>query len=53
MRKIDTIEKDYWWEIKAYLEKPSKEALVDLLEQVYEEGYSAGVYDEGQGLVDD
>jgi hypothetical protein len=47
MRKIDTIEKDYWWEIKSYLENPSKEALVDLLEQVYEEGYEQGRYDYG------
>lgn len=53
MTKLESIEKDYWWEIKSYLENPSKEALVDLLEQVYEEGYHQGVYDTDWGLVDD
>lgn len=42
MTKIENVEKDYWWEIKTYLENPSKEALVDLLEQVYEDGYYQG-----------
>ena len=42
MTKLQNIEKDYWWEIKSYLENPSKEALVDLLEQVYEDGYNEG-----------
>jgi hypothetical protein len=46
MTKLENVEKDYWWEIKSYLENPSKEALVDLLEQVYEDGYWAG-YSEG------
>lgn len=32
-----------WWKcIKSYLENPTKEALVDLLEQVYEDGYYQG-----------
>lgn len=45
MTKLESIEKDYWWEIKFYLEDPSKEALVDLLEQVYEDGYKQAEYD--------
>ena len=47
MTKLESIEKDYWWEIKTYLENPSKEALVDLLEQVYDDGFSEG-YTEGR-----
>lgn len=47
MTKLENVEKDYWWEIKSYLENPSKEALVDLLEQVYEDGYKQAEYDYG------
>jgi len=47
MTKLESIEKDYWWEIKSYFENPSKEALVDLLEQVYEDGYKQAEYDYG------
>lgn len=42
MTKLENVEKEYWWEIKTYLENPSKEALVDLLEQVYEDGRHSG-----------
>ena len=46
MKKSDVIEEDYWWEIKACLESPSKGALVGLLEKLYEEVYM-DAYDEG------
>lgn len=47
MTELESIEKDYWWEIKSYLEDPTKERLVDLLEQVYDDGFAEG-YQEGR-----
>jgi len=51
--KLENIEKDYWWEIKSYLENPSKEALVGLLELVYEDGYMEAAAEYGEGFTDD
>lgn len=48
MTKIFAIEQNYWWEVKSYLESPSKEALIDLLEQVYEDGYNEGLVEGGE-----
>lgn len=45
MTEIFAIEQNYWWEIKSYLETPSKEVLIDLLEQVYEDGYKEGLFE--------
>ena len=47
MKKGDVIEKDYWWEIKYYLENPSKETFLHLLEKLYEDGYKQARYDYG------
>lgn len=51
--KVDSIEKDYWWEIKAYLEEPTKENLMNLLELVYEGGYYDSAAEHAEGFYDD
>jgi hypothetical protein len=40
--KVDEIEQEYWWEIKAYLEKPTEDNLLRLLEEVYTDAYNEG-----------
>jgi len=47
---MNNLEDEYSWEIKSYLESPTRESLIEFLEQVYEdgfeEGYSKGVMNE-------
>lgn len=52
MTKLENIEADYWWEIKALLEYPTREGLLDFLEQIYEEGFNQGMIYGEESLYD-